>query len=505
MRAIISDYRSRPVVNQIRNPSLETDNTGWTTVSSGDAPGESAPSRLTSGGHEGNAYMRQTWLTSPGGGALGSELRDIVIDPTGAFIYAAQYSGSNLYKFSTAGGDGSYIGSVFSIGSMRSVAVDPSGNIYVSRTSGASTTVEKRTSTGTLVWSIDGSTSGTVFAGAQFDGSPEVAIDSASNVYVSDIKNSRIVKFNSAGSYILQWGSVGTTDGLFSFFGLTANIAIGPNDDVFVVGYDAGAPLRCQRFSSSGVYLSKTILTTNTGVRYQLQCVDSSGNLIIIQNTDVVKKAQDNTTLLTIPNIAPGSGYNVAAVAIDAAGNFYVLNPRISTDRPNTRIMKFNSAGTYINEIVRMGGAKTVTGSIPMNLTERIATGTNAKYGASVWVRSSVQQRVRLDVRHGTSSNPSFLFSTISGPETVIPANTWTQLVYDNWSPPNPWVGLQVSVVPGTNAVVWSPGDTFDVDGMALYEYPRVNTNYFDGNSPRFGWSGTANNSYSVGYPTTTP
>lgn len=508
MRVIASDYRSRPVVNRIRNPSLETNNTGWTTVIPGDSPGESSASRVTSGGHDGNAFMRQTWITSPGGGTIGTEIRDIAIDPTGTFLYAAQYSGSNLYKYNAVGGDSAYVGSVFTAGTMRSLAVDSIGNIWVSRTVSGATTIEKRSSTGTLLATITGASSG---YGSAFGNDCNIAIDSTDHVYIAEPHADKIIKLDSSGIYILQWGSTGATDGLFQMSGFLPGIAIGPGDDVFVTGYDSGGPFRCQRFTSSGVFVSKTLLAgSGSNNKYQIQAVDSSGNLYVCDNNStanrrILKYDQSATLLMTI---SPGITFprSLGPLTLDASGNIYAYCSAIdATDRTYARILKYDSSGAFITEMLRLGGAKTITGAIPIDLSERLTTEPNARYGASVWVRSSVQQRVRLEVRYSTSSNTASMFAAITGAATVIPANTWTQLVYENWTPPNPWVALRVNVVTGTSAVVWSAGDTFDVDGAALYEYPKINTDFFDGTSTRFGWSGAADNSYSVGYPTTTP
>ena len=44
-----------------------------------------------------------------------------------------------------------------------------------------------------------------------------VAVDSLGNVYVSDSGNSRIQKFSSSGVFLSKWGSVGIGDGQFNF------------------------------------------------------------------------------------------------------------------------------------------------------------------------------------------------------------------------------------------------------------------------------------------------
>ncbi len=51
-----------------------------------------------------------------------------------------------------------------------------------------------------------------------------MAVDSSGNVYVSDIGNSRIQKFTSTGTFITKWGSGGSGDGQFYYpFGVTVD------------------------------------------------------------------------------------------------------------------------------------------------------------------------------------------------------------------------------------------------------------------------------------------
>ena len=58
-------------------------------------------------------------------------------------------------------------------------------------------------------WGSYGSVNG------QFNGNEGIAVDSSGYVYVGDIRNSRIQKFTSDGSFVTTWGSEGTGDGEF--------------------------------------------------------------------------------------------------------------------------------------------------------------------------------------------------------------------------------------------------------------------------------------------------
>ncbi len=49
----------------------------------------------------------------------------------------------------------------------------------------------------------------------QFNVPDGVATDAVGNVYVADVFNRRIQKFDSTGTYLTQWGCLGTGDGQF--------------------------------------------------------------------------------------------------------------------------------------------------------------------------------------------------------------------------------------------------------------------------------------------------
>ena len=61
-----------------------------------------------------------------------------------------------------------------------------------------------------------------------------IAVDSSDNVYVADIKNDRIQKFDSDGNFITQWGSFGNGTGQFAS---RVHIAINLADNVYVSDY----------------------------------------------------------------------------------------------------------------------------------------------------------------------------------------------------------------------------------------------------------------------------
>lgn len=65
-----------------------------------------------------------------------------------------------------------------------------------------------------------------------------IAIDPAGNVYVGDIWNSRVQKFNSAGQFLLSFGSFGTGDGQFRTLTFGGYVAVSPDGAEVYVGDD---------------------------------------------------------------------------------------------------------------------------------------------------------------------------------------------------------------------------------------------------------------------------
>ena len=93
--------------------------------------------------------------------------------------------------------------------SPNGIAIDSSGNVYVTEFRGNQ--VQKFTSTGVLVaqWGSEGSEDG------QFQNPTGIAIDREDNVYISESGNHRVQKFTSDGQWLASWGSQGSDEGEF--------------------------------------------------------------------------------------------------------------------------------------------------------------------------------------------------------------------------------------------------------------------------------------------------
>ena len=215
------------------------------------------------------------------------------------------------------------------------VAVDSSGNVYVTDTYGpksSNSRIVKFTSSGAYItqWGSTGSGPG------QFNGPAGVAVDSAGNVYVADRWNSRVEKFTSNGTYITQWGSYGNGNGRFLN---PVGVAIDSSGSVYVTDY-----VRVLKFTGSGEYAAQWgSISSGPGKLNGLwgAAVDSSGNVYVTDRvTGRVEKYTGDGKYITGWR---SNGFGLG-VAIDSSGNVYVV------DSGNNRVVKFTSDGAYITQ-----------------------------------------------------------------------------------------------------------------------------------------------------------
>lgn len=188
-------------------------------------------------------------------------------------------------------------------------------------------------------WGSSGSGDG------QFSAPYDVAIDSSNNVYVTDVGNHRIEKFDSNGNFITKWGSFGSSNGQFS---TPWAIAIDSSDNIYVADQNN---FRIQKFDSNGNYLTQFgSFGTGDGQLWNPSgvAVDSSGNVFVADtyNNRVEKFSGDGTFLIKwgSEGSADGQFRGLTGVAVDSSGNVYVA------DTYNRRIQKFDNNGAFITK-----------------------------------------------------------------------------------------------------------------------------------------------------------
>ena len=112
--------------------------------------------------------------------------------------------------------------------SLRGLAVDSSGNLYVADI--GQDRVQVFDSSGNFKFQLGSFGTGE----GEFDTPWDVAVDSSGDVYVADLVNDRVQVFDSGGNFQFAFGSTGTRDG--EFMG-PAGIAIGDSGNVHVLDF----------------------------------------------------------------------------------------------------------------------------------------------------------------------------------------------------------------------------------------------------------------------------
>ena len=248
------------------------------------------------------------------------------------------------------------------------VAVDTSGNVYVSDYNNH--VVRKITSTAVVTTfagsGVVGSANGTGTA-AQFYGPESVALDTFGNLYVGEPDNNKIRKITSSAVVTTFAGSgiTGSTNGtaLNASFYYPVGVAVNGSGSVYVADRynnlirkitSAGA---VTTFAGSGVVGSAD--GTGTAAQFNVPlglAVDASGNVYVSDfSNNLIRKITSAGAVTTLAGSGMVNGYVVngyidgtgasaqfngpAGLVVDASGNVYVA------DSNNNVIRKITSAG----------------------------------------------------------------------------------------------------------------------------------------------------------------
>jgi len=209
----------------------------------------------------------------------------------------------------------------------RDVAVDGNGSVYV--VDCQNSRIQKFTGTGTYCCEWGGSGTGD----GEFSGPQGIAVDESGTVYVVDTGNNRIQAFTDTGDFIRAWGSMGTSNGQFQF-----PLSIAVDDDGAIYVADS-SNFRIQKFNVTGGFLMKWALPGEGIFHPYGIAVDERGYIYLADyDNDNIRTFNDRGEPLTrwgSPGTGVGQFNKPSGITIDAAGNVYVV------DEQNHRIQKF--------------------------------------------------------------------------------------------------------------------------------------------------------------------
>lgn len=243
-------------------------------------------------------------------------------------IYVMDTNNFRVQKFDsqgnfllTWGSEGSGVGQFGDILNPREgrLAVDTQGNVYVIDLKNSR--VQKFDNNGNYLtqWGTKG------YGEGQFTQPFDIATDHQNNIYVSDAGSNTIQKFDETGRFLLRWGRHGYEDGEFSD---VYSVAIAPNGNVLVTDSTG----RIQKFDSNGRYLSTMIPepVDNQSVFLRSIAVDNQGDIYVADwyGERIVKFDPEGKALAawTGSNVSVDWSFNMQDIAVDQQDNIYLTD-----------------------------------------------------------------------------------------------------------------------------------------------------------------------------------
>ncbi len=260
-------------------------------------------------------------LNFAGGGLLGCQ--NIAIDGTGNAWVANRASPLNdgVYTITELSSSGSFQSGANGYGGGGlnepfGIAIDESGNAWVTNLGGNSVTEFSDTGT---------PTSGSPYTGGGLDEPEGIAIGAAGNAFVNNYGGGTITKISTSGAILS--GTHGYGGGGIADPG--GGIALDSVGDVWVASLGDGSAVT-KLSSSSGSILSGPFGYTGNGIGDPAGlAIDSSGDVWVVNSspTDVVELSNSSGSFLSGTSGFSGGGMDLPyMIAIDGAGSAWVAN-----------------------------------------------------------------------------------------------------------------------------------------------------------------------------------
>jgi sugar lactone lactonase YvrE len=175
-----------------------------------------------------------------------------------------------------------------------------------------------------------------------------LALDQAGDLYVVDKGNSRVLKYDPTGKFVMQWGSPGTGDGQFNMIGnATGFVALDSHGNVYVTETN-----RVQKFDSNGKFLTKWGTEGTGDGQFTLAlaiAIDRQEHVYVVDlKQNNVQEFDDSGKFLLkwgAKGWGEGQFTRPTALTIDPQGNILV------TDVDTSRIQKFDSNGRFLSQV----------------------------------------------------------------------------------------------------------------------------------------------------------
>jgi hypothetical protein len=282
-----------------------------------------------------------------------------------------------------------------------SIAVDSASNVYVTAYSNASAgggnfdfLTFKLDSSGNMSWQR--SLSGTGFSGTSSDFGIGIALDSASNVYVTGFSDNNstydlvLAKYNTTGT--LQWQRTlgNNTGGSDAGYGVVVDSA----NNIYVTGLINGIGILVAKYNSSGAIEWQRSLTGSAIISAVGAAVDSSNNVYVTAYGDISGSGGANYDIFTAKYDSAGTlqwqrklsttaSDQSYGIALDSSGSMYNIGVTNVSGVAVALLTKFPSDGTLTGTYSLGGFTYTYAASTLTPATSTLADNIGSLSGAT--------------------------------------------------------------------------------------------------------------------------